>query len=70
MGEQGIDGILHGALEAAESYQQSITDAERAGDRVLAAWFRKLERDERALAARARALLAEPAEPACEASPG
>jgi len=49
--------VLYHALQGAETYEQYINDAERAGDRDLAQFFRDVQEEERQRAQRAKELL-------------
>jgi rubrerythrin len=53
-----VISILYHALQGAETYTKYAQDAERAGDRELAQFFREVQQQETQCADRAKQLLA------------
>jgi hypothetical protein len=51
--------ILYHALQGAETYNQYIADAEQAGDKELARFFRDVQEQEKQRAEQAKKLLAQ-----------
>lgn len=57
--DYGLISVLYHSLQGAETYSQYIRDAERAGDELLADFFKSVRDEDVERAARAKELLAD-----------